>query len=279
MLDAKIQKELIDKGRAFMKGYLDSDPYEDIFESDQDLKLPQPPLTKEPMRGEEDRVLLPRNFEELRLKNDLTDIFRDRQSNRVYTGEKMDMLQLSYLLWATQGIKQLRGKRYATLRTVPCGGARHEFETYMVVRNVEGLKNGAYHYLPFQHAIEYLHPVEDDAAKITESVSGQSWAGKANVVFYWSMVAYRAEWRYGIYAHRVALIDLGHVGENMYLACTGLGIGTCGIAAFSHERCCELFGLDGEEEYPLYVMPVGTIREGDKQQEQAFYSFVDEEGL
>ena len=114
---------------------------------------------------------------------------------------------------------------------------------------------------------------------ITETLSGQSWAAKANVVFYWTIVPYRAEWRYGIYAHRVALIDVGHVGQNLYLAATGIGVGGCAIAAFQDDVCNDVFELDGEEEFVVYTMPVGTIRESDKKAEQAFYQFVEDEAL
>lgn len=279
MLDPKLQSDLIAKGRAFTRGYLENDPYENDFESDQELKLPQPPLTKAPMRGEDARTPLPRDFESLPRKNDLLSLIRDRRSARIYTGEEMSLLQLSFLLWATQGIKKIRGRKYATLRTVPCGGARHEFETYLLVRHITGLEPGAYHYLPMDHALEYLHPVEDLEQAITESLSGQSWAAKANVVFYWSMVPYRAEWRYGIYAHRVALIDVGHIGQSLYTACTGLSLGTCGIGAFEDGVCSRLFELDGVEEYIVYTAPVGTVRECDMAEEAAFYAFVEEEGL
>lgn len=108
------------------------------------------------------------------------------------------------------------------------------------------------------HALEFLHPIEDIPETITQTLCGQKWAAKANAVFYWSVVPYRAEWRYGIYAHRIALIDAGHVGQALYTACTGLGLGTCGLGAFQHEKCCDLFGLDGEEEYIIYTAPVGT---------------------
>lgn len=87
------------------------------------------------------------------------------------------------------------------------------------------------------------------------------------------------QWRYGIYAHRIALIDAGHVGQALYTACTGLGLGTCGLGAFQHEKCCDLFGLDGEEEYIIYTAPVGTIRDEDLTEENAFYQFVEDEGL
>lgn len=279
MLDEKLQQELIRKGRAFTHGYRENDPYEDLFESDQDLKRPQPPLVKAPMRGEEDRIPLSRDFSGLDLKNDLVSLLRDRRSARIYTQERMTLEELSFLLWATQGIKKIRGKRYATLRTVPCGGARHEFETYLLVRKVDGLVPGAYHYLPMEHALEFLRPMEDVESVISETLCEQTWACKANVVFYWTMVPYRAEWRYGIYAHRVAMIDVGHVGQNLYLGCTGLGLGTCAIGAFYDPACNEAFELDGVEEYVVYTAPVGTVRESDLSEEQAFYRFVEEEGL
>lgn len=279
MLDENIRSKLIAQGRDFMKGYRSDDPYIELDESDQLRKLPQPPLVKAPMRGEESRIALTRDFSNIKISGSLTDVIFRRHSARVYTQENMPLEQLSYLLWATQGVKGKRGKAYATLRTVPCGGARHEFETYLLVRNVEGLQPGAYHYLPMEHALEFLHPVADMDARLSESLSGQDWAAKANVVFYWAMVAYRAEWRYSIYTHRVALIDAGHIGQNLYIAATGLGLGTCGIAAFSHETCCELFELDGEEEYVVYTAPVGTVKESNRAAEDDFYRFVKEQDL
>ena len=279
MLDKELQNQLIAEGRAFTKGYRNDDPYMEDFESDQDRKLPQPPLVKASMAPIGNRIALTKDFSALTLQKDLFSLLRSRRSARVYTQEIVTLEQLSFLLWATQGVKDIRGKSYATLRTVPSGGARHEYETYLLVRHVSGLENGAYHYLPLEHALEFLHPVEDMETIISDTLCGQSWAAKANVIFYWAMVAYRAEWRYGIYAHRPALIDAGHIGQNLYLSATALGLGTCGIAAFSHELCCEVFGLDGTEEYVVYSMPVGTVRSQDKEAEQAFYQFVADEGL
>lgn len=259
MLNEELQHEIIRKNRTFTMGYRDDDPYLADFESDQRLKRPQPPLVKEPMAGQDARVGLPKGFDTLRLENDLVSLIQNRKSSRVYTETPIQLQQLSFLLWATQGVKGIRGNNYATMRTVPSGGARHQFETYLLVRQVEGLAPGAYHYLPMTHELEFLHPVEDLEEAITGTLCGQSWAAKAGAVFYWSMVAYRAEWRYGIYAHRPALIDAGHAGQNLYIGCTALGLGTCGIAAFSHEGCNQVFGLDGEEEYVVYAAPVGTV--------------------
>lgn len=279
MLQKDVQDRLIQEGRDFMKGNRLTDPYAADFESDQVRRLPQPPLCKPPMRGEEARVKLPMDFENLALDGDLLELLKRRKSHRVYTEENLSLLQLSFLLWASQGIKGRRGKAYATLRTVPSGGARHAFETYLAVRHVEGLIPGIYHYLPEENAVELLHTEDNLEEAVIESLAGQKWAGKASAVFYWSMVAYRAEWRYGIYAHRVALIDAGHVGENLTLAAEAEKVGSCAVAAISHEACCKLLEIDGEEEFPIYAMPVGTVKPEDQAAEQEIYRFVKEQDL
>ena len=276
-------KARIEAGRHFVARW--NQPGEEDFVSDQQKKLPQPPLTKDPMR--EESIELPKNFTDLELNNDILSVIYNRKSSRVYTQEKMSLLELSYLLWATQGVKDIRGRKYATLRTVPCGGARHEFECYMLIQNVEGLEDGSYHYLPMGHRIEMLHKkAEIEAAEgkevreiINATLNGQSWASKANVVFYYSMVAYRAEWRYGIHAHRVALIDAGHITENLYIACCSAGLGTCAIGALASELCDRVFELDGVEEFAFYAASVGTISAANAQAEQDFYAFVKRDNL
>ena len=119
MLDEAIQKEIIQKGRDFLKSPLERDPYEEAFESDQDRKLPQPPLVKAPMAEESGRVALTRDFSGLALKNDLVSLIRDRRSARIYTGETMTPDELSFLLWATQGVKNEFGQ-FMYFRNLTC---------------------------------------------------------------------------------------------------------------------------------------------------------------
>ena len=252
-------KDMIETGRRFV---YDWEPDEEEFAdylTDQEMKLQQ------------------RDFSKIKLSS--CHVINSRESHRVYTGEAMTLDELSYLLWCTQGVKEIRGRSYATLRTVPCGGARHEFECYFAVRNIEGLEKGLYHYLPMHHQIEYLGAAEDLDGWIKDSLCGQAWAATANVVFYYSAVFYRAEWRYGITAHRVLLIDAGHITENMYLAATSIGLGGCAIGSVDCRKVDEAFGLDGKEEASFYAMPVGKVAAKDKAKEKAFYAFVDEEGL
>lgn len=78
------------------------------FESDQDKKLPQPPLVKKAMCKES--IELPKNFDALQICSNFLDIINTRHSSRVYTQEPMSLLELSYILWTCQGVKQIRGK-------------------------------------------------------------------------------------------------------------------------------------------------------------------------
>lgn len=264
-------KEKIALGRNFMKNF----KQEWDFVSDQKRQLPQPPLTKAAQEGN-DLIPLPREFAGLSLESNILHLFHERKSRRVYTEEDISLPELSFLLWSMQGIKEIRGNNYATLRTVPSGGARHPFEVYMFIRHVEGLEAGAYHYLASHHSLEKLWTAEPEklADLASEGYLDQKWAGKASVAFFISIQAYRAEWRYGPIAHRVALIDSGHLTQNLYLAAEALQLGTCAIAALDTAFLNEQFGLDGDEEFVFYGAPVGTIRPEDKGEEDAFYTFA-----
>ena len=67
----------------------------------------------------------------------------------------------------------------------------------------------------------------------------------------------RCEWRYPLHAHRLVLLDAGHVCQNLYLACEETGYGTCAIAAYDQEKADALCGLDGDGHFVIYAAPVG----------------------
>jgi SagB-type dehydrogenase family enzyme len=270
MANEKI-KQLIQESRKLLR----FDYPEEHDPSDQELKLPQPPLSKAAIK--DNTISLPKDFYSLKLNNDILDVIYSRESHRVYSEDNLSLTELAYLLWATQGVKSIRGKKYATLRTVPSGGARHPFETYLVVKNIVGLKPGIYHYLPLKHELECLEENDRLDDVVATSLLDQRWALSANVIFYWSIVPYRGEWRYAEAAHRIMLVDIGHVCQNLYIAAEACGLGTCAIGAFSRLDCDKLLGLDGEEEFTILAAPVGTVSKKDKEKELDFYNFLKEE--
>lgn len=243
----------IQKNRLFMK----SNFAEDTYESDQQKKIPQPPLTKPAMRNQS--IPLTKNFSDVMKETNYFTLLQERKSQRSYKDDSMTMDQLSFLLWTTQGIKEIRGNNSATIRPVPSAGARHAFETYLAIFKVEGLEKGIYHYLPIEHSIEFIGMIDDFEKTVSDSLCEQKWASASAVTFFYSAIPYRSEWRYCTDAHKLMLIDVGHVVQNLYLSCQAIGCGTCAIAAFDQQKADKMLQLDGEDEFVIYAAPVGVL--------------------
>jgi SagB-type dehydrogenase family enzyme len=162
------------------------------------------------------------------------------------------------LLWATQGVRQ-QDTLGAVLRTVPSAGNRHALETYLAVQRVNGVEPGFYRYLPLEHQLLHLFDEEQMPGKLTEATLGQTFVGHAAVVFIWTTIPYRMEWRYGLAAHKVIALDAGHVCQNLYLACEAIGAGTCAVAAYHQQLMDRLVRVDGQEEFVVYLAPVGKV--------------------
>ena len=260
--EERIEK-LILEGREFMRpSNTEEANLIENYQSDQELKKPQPTLFKKAKGGKE--IKLSKDFKQLQITNNILEVLYKRKSTRNYDDKKMSLLQLSFLLWSQQGVKNVYGDHYATIRTVACGGARHEFECYIAVLNVEGLEEGYYHYLPKHHSLELLEARSPIADAVSQSLCDQKWSKKANVVFYYSVIPYRAEWRYGIWAHRTALIDAGHITQNLYIACAATGIGTCAIASLLEKESNQMFEVDGKEEFIFYAATAGMLVKEDE---------------
>jgi SagB-type dehydrogenase family enzyme len=97
------------------------------------------------------------------------------------------------------------------------------------------------------------------ADELTDKAWFQNFIGKSAVVFVWAAIPYKMEWRYSLVAYKDILIEAGHICQNLYLACHGIGAGTCAIAAYEQKVIDELIQVDGENEMTVYIAPVGKI--------------------
>lgn len=262
------------------RDFLRSDRWDewDEFETDQKKGVPPPPPQK---RYPEDATLI--NLvapEDLAVGTlPLIEAIKRRRSRRKYTEEPLTLEEFSFLLWATQGINRRReGKivrdaqgpgrdddlwlemvRAMTWRTVPSGGARHPFETYLLVRRVDGLEAGLYRYLPLEHKLCLLSTDADLTEKVHLACYEQ-YVRNSAVVFIWTAIPYRTEWRYAILSPKIIAQDSGHLCQNLYLACEAIGAGTCAIGAYDQSKMDPILGVDGSEEFAIYVATVGKVK-------------------
>jgi SagB-type dehydrogenase family enzyme len=251
-----MDKDLLKTHRDFLKDNLRLTV--DFSQTDQSRGVPPPPVEK-PFPPDAARIDLPARSEWTTIGDiDITEAIARRESQRRFRPDVLTLEELAFLLWATQGIRQVVRPGVA-LRTVPSAGARHALETYLLVQNVDGLAPGIYRYLPVEHQLLLVSTPENLAEKIVTATLGQRFIAAAPVVFVWTTIPHRMEWRYSIAAHRVIAMDAGHVCQNLYLAVSAIGAGTCAVAAYHQQLMDELVGADGEEEYVIYMAPVGKI--------------------
>jgi SagB-type dehydrogenase family enzyme len=101
----------------------------------------------------------------------------------------------------------------------------------------------------------------DDIDKISTSgfEINQPQMENAAVVFVWAAIPYRSEWRSGTYAYKFIALDAGHICQNLYLAVEAIHAGTCAIAAYDQNAIDKLIGVNGKDEFAIYLATVGKI--------------------
>jgi len=240
------------------KTFMEKTKYQYLEKSDQAKNLPQPPLVLPPFEeGEITALPDPRMVQVDQI--DLNEAINRRKSVRVYSDEALTLEELSYVLWSTQGVKEVTN-RPATIRTVPSAGARHCFEPYILVNKVQGLEPGLYRYLALDHQLQAVNLEPGINEKIMNACLGQHFLLDAAVVLILTVVKYRMTWRYGERGYRYIHLDAGHVIQNLYLCAEAIHSGVCAIGAFDDDQLNEILGVDGVEQFAVYLGVLGKKR-------------------
>jgi SagB-type dehydrogenase family enzyme len=251
--EVKAKNQEVDTiGQKFME--LTSPLYTNV--SDQMKGIPKPELAKV-MQGEVIKLPNPQTIQVQH--NDFRAILENRKSIREFSQVAITKDELSYLLWLTQGVKEVKesAKNSVTFRTVPSAGARHPFETYLYINRVEGIKPGLYFYNALKHNLVLLDSNPETLDKLWIACQRQNMVKTASVNFIWSAIPNRTVWRYTARSWRYLHLDAGHVCQNLYLAGESINCGVCGIGAFIDEFINDYLGFDGESEFVIYLAALG----------------------
>ncbi|MEM4245990.1 MAG: SagB/ThcOx family dehydrogenase [Candidatus Bathyarchaeia archaeon] len=185
-----------------------------------------------------------------------------RRSIREYRDEPIPVEQLSELLWAAQGVNELKHR----LRTVPSAGATYPLELYVVagdggvlVDKGRYLPAGSYKYDRRDHSL-VLVALGDLRERLAGASLNQEWVKNAPINIVICAVYERTTVRYGERGLRYVYMEVGHVGQNIYIVASALGLGTVAVGAFHDGQVKTVLGAEAKEE-PLYVMPVGVPEE------------------
>jgi len=133
----------------------------------------------------------------------LMQVISRRKTDRKFDSRNLSLKHLSEILWVANGINRSNGKR-----VVPSAMARYPLQTYAV------LPNGIYFYNPQKHQLE---PVAK--GDFRSLVGKQAFVDTAplNLLFI-------AKARNENDDYRMAMMDSGYCGQNVYLYCASEGL-------------------------------------------------------
>jgi SagB-type dehydrogenase family enzyme len=235
--------------------FMEKTKYKCLGESDQSRGLPQPPL-EAAYDFSKPKINLPSPAELKYGQKALIDVINGRRSLRQYSDTPLSQEELSFLLWCTQGVRRAKAG-VASYRSVPSAGARHAFETFLLINRVDGITPGLYRYAAFEHKLAEVDLEPDIVDKIVAGCLGQGFVGNSAVTFIWVADVERMKWRYDLRGYRYLHLDAGHVCQNLYLAAEAIDAGACAIAAFDDDEINQVLGLDGIKQFVIYVAAAG----------------------
>jgi len=200
----------------------------------------------------------------------LEDAISGRRSTRDFSKKAISFSGISSLLQLSYGVSghtflKSRGKTYQyDLRTAPSAGALYSCELYLTASNIRNLKKGVYHYSPEKNELEILslnNVIGEVMNKsILEPAQFKNWSASLIITGRFN----KAITKYGERGYRYILLDAGHIGQNIYLAATGLHLGVVGVCGFYDNRVNDMLSIDGQDETALYVMLIGQIEHKQK---------------
>lgn len=229
-------------------------------------QFPSPPAVKARMEGERIELETPASTELSERSGRLFDVMENRRSFRTMGDPPISFPQITEFLFRVARMVQVVDSplQETVIRVFPSGGAIHEIEFYLSVRQCDGLAPGFYHYHAFDHALERIETAAPHAAAIVAQ-AGEDWdqpeAPPQIVVTLASRVP-RIAWKYDTLAYRATLMNTGVALQTMYLVAADMNLGCAPAGRGDPARFAAATGLDPLEETSIIEFGLGTRHAG-----------------
>lgn len=203
----------------------------------------------------------------------LRDVIIKRHSVRFFAEKSFNAQQISNLLFYSCGITKRKKEMNKSNRAYPSGGRRYPIEIYLAIfspEKKEFIKNklqaGLYHYNVLNHSLEKILN-ENRCSGWEKTFKGAlhfDFAKKAGGIILMTCVKQRTLGKYGNLAYKFALLEGGHIAQNIYLLSTVNKIGCCALGAVNEKIIHELLDIDGISECVFYALAIGNMNKKQK---------------
>ena len=184
----------------------------------------------------------------------LAEILAKRRSRAPAGGAPLSLGQLSSVLHSAMGITASHDEQH--FRTTPSAGALYPSEVYVLSFAVTGVPAGLHHFDPFERVLEVIRP-GDFRTKLCAALPMPQLTQECAAAFVVTSMFWRTRFKYGQRGYRFALLEAGHLVQNMLLAATALDIQAVPVGGFYDRVLADVLLIDGINEAPLYVVPLG----------------------
>ncbi|CAD7375375.1 putative peptide maturation dehydrogenase [Xanthomonas arboricola] len=223
------------------------------------LKTFGPPPPEQILRGTTGQICLPRAA-----AGYLDTVLRRRTTCRNFDAdacmEHAVFARIMERTFAANALLEADAETVFLKRSSPSGGGLHPLDAYLFIRNVSGLADGIYHYLPIDHALEPLNVDVPDLQDVALNIlAGQDWFANAHVIVALCPRYYRNFWKYRMHAkaYRALALEAGHFSQTLYMAATDLGLGAFVTCAINEIQVETLLGLEPIMEGVLAICGFG----------------------
>ena len=166
-------------------------------------------------------------------------------------GGRLRQHDVSQILWATAGFTYGGQRTHAT--AVPLAG----LECYLIVRQIEDVFSGVYHYNPREHALEHLVQTEP-SLDLAHALLGDADISACAAVVAYTGIPSRIDDGSKSRAYRYLYLEAGAAAQCAVLAAVSLDLASTVRAEFYDDELSRLLQVDGVHEIPLCVVTLGT---------------------
>jgi len=193
------------------------------------------------------------------LKKPIERTITRRRTRRSFTGKGISLRKLARILRSAYGITSpaSEGASGPAYRACPSAGALYPLEIYPAVFHSQGLQSGLYHYNVPKNSLERLTEVIT-YEQLDANLLGTELMPRADVALVITAALDRALSKYGERGYRFALIEVGHLAQNISLVCEALGLNSVCLGGFYEEGIAQLLEIDSRTEPVQYVVLIGT---------------------
>ena len=197
------------------------------------------------------------------LQKSISDVLMSRESVREFQEKFQDFGTFSAILSYSCGLNGRKGEGESPLsfRVAPSAGALYPIEVYVCVMSVADIPQGLYHHDVSAGKLELLRKGNLQSELVRTFPGSEGILQNATFLIVLTACFNRTTQKYGARGYRFIFLDAGHIGQNLYLTATALGVGCTTLGGGYDLEIAGLLGIDGTKEGFVYAAVFGYPRQ------------------